>query len=75
MFAIYNCEPKMDNFDGHDEITFSGVGRYWLTDGQDSVDLGVCNTKHDLRVAVNEAQDNGCDTTDGWRIERETLAQ
>ena len=57
----------------HDEIAFVGAGRYWLTDGHDSVDLGVCATADEVRAALEQARDNGCNTDDGWRIEREPM--
>lgn len=50
---------------------FDGSRRYWLSDGDSSLDLGDCEHMEDLAEAVAQCLLAGADDTDwtGWEVQ------
>ena len=55
----------------HDEIAYEGPGRYYLTDGQHSISLGMCSSRRALEASARKALNAGDADWDGWRIDKD----
>lgn len=48
------------------KITFTTAGHYWLSNGQLSLDLGICHDEAEVCIAVDECVATGTGEED-WR--------